>query len=536
MNFLLCGFQMGSHVDTTHSIYRSARHFLAGTFFSRLSGLFRDMAMAFCFGSAPEIAAFMVAYRLANLFRRLLGEGNLQAGFVPQFETYRQESEHRGALFYRDIAFSLGCILLLAVLCLEGLLWGLLSWMTDPDWKYILELAMWMAPGLFFICLYALNSALLQCQKRYFLPAVAPVVFNFIWVWAVLCLWHLPLMQAIQGLSMAVTLAFMGQWLATAFAQRSYLQQTLQKGEWFRPRLFSGEWKAFLKPLSLGTIGIGAVQLNSALDAIFARFADAAGPAYLWYAIRIEQLPLALFGIALSGALLPPLSRALQEGALERYQELLRGALKSCASLIIPCTFGMFALGGVGVNLLYGHGDFLIEDVQQTTICLWAYGIGLFPSVLVLLLAAGFYAQKEYRWPALASVISVALNILLNALFVFGLQWGAISIALATSIGSFCNALILTMGLRQKVGSIFAVDFWAYCGKMTFCSAVAAAAVWQVETAWMDTFPRSLPVQLFQMISLSGIYFGGLILLVGWLRLEEFFALFQRTTPEELDA
>lgn len=520
-------------MDTTHTIYRSARHFLAGTFLSRISGLFRDMAMAFCFGSSPEIAAFMVAYRLANLFRRLLGEGNMQAGFVPQFEAFRQVDERKAALFYRDVTFSLSLLLLLVISCLETGLWGLGQVVQSPDWKLILELARWMAPGLFFICLYALNHSLLQCQKRYFLPAVAPVVFNLVWIWAVLCFWHFPLQQAIKGLAIAVTFAFMGQWMATVWAERSYLQKTLEKREWFRPQLFSSEWKGFLKPLGLGTLGIGAVQLNSALDAVFARFADAAGPAYLWYAIRIEQLPLALFGIALSGALLPPLSRAMQEGAVERYRELLQSALKSCAALIIPCLFGIFALGGVGVNLLYGHGDFTVSDVQQTTICLWAYGVGLFPSVLTLLLAAGFYAQKEYQRPALASLGTVALNIALNAFFVFGLHWGAVSVAIATSVGALVNAWVLAVALRKQVGAIFEMDFWTFCGKVTFCSAVSAAAVLQVETAWMDTLPREIPIQLFQMISLTGLYLGGLVLLVSWLKLEEFFALFQRTKVSE---
>jgi len=172
-------------MDTSHSILRSAKYFFAGTALSRLSGLFRDMAMAFCFGGAPEIAAFMVAYRLANLLRRLFGEGNLQSGFVPHFETLRAASPQAAFSFYRDSAYSLFALLSLCVLAIEGILWLLLG-VLPAGWREIAELTMWMAPGLLFICLSALNSALLQCQKKYFISAITPVLFNSVWIAAVL--------------------------------------------------------------------------------------------------------------------------------------------------------------------------------------------------------------------------------------------------------------------------------------------------------------------------------------------------------------
>ncbi|HSX25890.1 MAG TPA: murein biosynthesis integral membrane protein MurJ [Chlamydiales bacterium] len=499
-------------MDSTHSILRSARHFFAGTFLSRISGLGRDMAMAFCFGATPEIAAFMVAYRLANLFRRLLGEGNLQAGFVPHFEAAKAEG--RGASFYRETAFSLSLILIAVIIFLEACFWGALQ-LAQPSWREIIELSMWMIPGLFFICLYALNSSLLQCQRKYFLPAAAPIAFNFIWILAVLLL---PRTGAMRGLALAITLAFAAQWAATLFSTKDFFGNG-------RPQLFSAEWKKLLKPLALGIVGIGAVQFNSALDALFARFADTAGPAFLWYAIRIQQLPLALFGIALSGALLPPLARAKDTA---QYQHLLQSALRTSAALMLPCTFGILALGGVGINLLYGHGDFSPSDVRETLLCLWGYGIGLVPSVFVLLLANGFYAQKNYRIPTLASLSSVALNIALNAFFVFGLGWGAISVAIATSLSAFLNLMILKVGLKLP---IFTTDFCRFLLRMAFCCALPAAVTAQIEHYWLaGTFPRSFALQAIQLIALSAIYLAGLLLLAWRFRMKELFDLFRRKT------
>lgn len=471
-------------MDTAHSVLKSARSFFAGTLLSRFSGLFREIALAISFGTSPEIAAFMVSYRLANLFRRLLGEGNLQAGFVPHFASLQEEGGH----FFRDVAYSMAIILLAVIGMLEGLLWGIRA-VVPSDWIDIIDLTMWMVPGLFFICLYGLNSSLLQCRKKYFIPAAAPMAFNFIWIGAVL------IYPNVTFLAIAITLAFAGQWLITAFEGA----RLLSFKEWLQPRLFSPDFQKLLKPLILGIIGIGAVQFNSALDTIFARIADLRGPTYLWYAIRIQQLPIALFGVALTGALLPPLSRA-QDPAKKR--ELLHSALTQGSMLMIICTFGILAFGTAGVNLLYGHGAFKAGDVYETAQCLWAYGLGLVPTIWVMILAARFYAEKNYRVPTLASLISVLANALLNALFVFVFHMGAVSIALATSLSALLNAIFLSRGAFSK-------DYWIYVGKVTFSCSAATAVVFGMQFIW------ALPLHnfFFQAIHLGilGLLFLGVV-------------------------
>ena len=424
-------------MDSSQLVLKLAKRFFAGTVLSRISGALRDVAMAVCFGSAPEIGAFMVAYRFSYLFRRLFGEGSLQAGFIPHFSTLQGKDAF---LFYRNCAFSLFALLLFVVLALEGVLWSI-SYTLNEDWKGIVHLSMKMLPGLIFICLYALNSAFLQAQKKYFLSSFAPVVFNFAWIFVAISCSYLPIHQAVQTLAFGIMAAFILQWAITAIQVRKNLPLTWK--EWFTPNLFSSDLKKIAKPIGLGIIGVSATQANSALDAIFSRISDLSGPAYLWYAIRIEQLPLALFGIALSGALLPPLSRAMAEGAVNRYQELLHKGLRQSALLIVPCTFALFALGGPGLNLLYGHGDFASADVRQTLYCLWGYGVGLLPSVMILLMATGFYAQKSYKIPMMASLVAIGSHVVLNSFLVFYLHLGAFSIALSTSFAAVVNCSIL---------------------------------------------------------------------------------------------
>lgn len=488
-------------MDSESSVMRSARSFFAGTLLSRIMGMVRDVSMAFCFGSAPEVAAFMVAYRLANLFRRLLGEGNLQGGFVPHFEKLRLESEEKAARFYRDIYFSL-IILTAGIVVIGGIVCYFLAHVLASDIPLMIVA---MLPGVIFLCLYALNSSVLQCQQRYFLPAFAPVAFNACWVLLAIFLRGKVLRDAMFSLSFGVMAAFFLQWYMTSPPLTRWFRGIAGRREWFSFQLFSSDVRSLLKPISYGIVGIGAAQINVALDAIFARIADPSGPAYLWYAIRIQQLPLALFGIALAGALLPPLSRAMQSGAIQRYQELLQGGIKQSAALIIPCALGMFVLASPGLDLLYGHGGFHRGDVAETTICLQAYAIGLVPMVYVLLLANGFYAQKEYSWPMRSSLAAVVCNAILNIIFVFVCHWGAVSIAIATTISAFVNCSMLIFGLQKQVGEIL---LWKGNVRVIVCSLSAAIVAFFVDQ--MLPHHRNFASQVSRFVMTTGS-FGAIV-------------------------
>ncbi len=505
--------------DAVHSILRSARAFFFGTAMSRFSGFFRDMVMAFCFGSAPEVASFMVAYRLANLFRRLFGENNAQSGFVSPFERLRTENLPSAFLFYRDAAWSMGLLLLAVVAALEGALFWIRP-PVDSEWHTIATLAMWMVPGLFFICLHALHTALLQCQKKAFLAAVAPVIFNATWIGAALL--SKPHAKPMHLLAMGVTLAYGLQWLFTARQIRKETAVHIPWTQWVRPRLFSPEFRSMGRAMMLGILGVGAIQINGAIDAIFSKIADPSGPAYLWYALRLEQLPLALFGIALSGALLPPLARAAHQAPRRVYAELLSEGLRHALAFIVPCTFGLLALGFVGLNLLYGHGDFTPTDIVATAQCLAAYALGLIPAVCVLILAQGFYGQKTYSIPSLGSLFAVGINIALNAALVFWLELGAVSIALATSASAWANLWFLTRSL-STIGLRGALKPGRFAFRLLVISALSAGAALSVQLLFNNHFPRDLGSQLLQFALSGAVYLGGVLGLARCFQLSELF-------------
>ena len=210
------------------------------------------------------------------------------------------------------------------------------------------------------------------------------------------------------------------------------------------------EVKNLAKAFGLGALGVGAVQINSFLDVIFARFAHVSGPVYLWYANRFYQLALALFGIAAVSTLVPLLSRAIKGGDVERGREIFAFGCRRILTVMIPMTFAIYALGFPAIDMIFGRGSFSIYAVDQTAGCLAAYGLGLIPAALIILYSAVLYGEGDFHRPMVLSLMTVGLNLGLNSLFVFGLRLGPISTALATSISAWANYLALRHLLFEK--------------------------------------------------------------------------------------
>jgi len=440
--------------DSTRSISTGVKHFFSGTMISRCTGLAREVAMAAVFGTVPAVAAFWMAFRFAHLLRRLFGEGALHAVFVPHFESLRKRKSELAARFFYDLSTGVALFLILIIAIVEGILGGILLFsQMSEDNKEILRLTMVMMPALVFISLYALNTSLLNCERSFFLPSVAPSALNLLWVLAIFLVWQKPVSRAIEYLAMIIVLAFALQWAVTVPKVFQYLSKELGD-KWGENRFAGREMLQIMRPFALGVIGVAATQINSALDAVFARMADPQGPAYLWYALRIQQLPLAVIGVGLTGALLPPIARAVQRQETKQYLHFLNFALKRAILWMLPTTAALFVLGFSGINLVYGHGKFCQDSIIETTFCLWAYGSALIPMIFVLILASAFYAHKNYRIPTLLSLFTVALNILLNTLFVFIFHLGVISIALATTLSTCLNSGLLAFFLKKKYGLV----------------------------------------------------------------------------------
>lgn len=478
------------------SFIRSALHFLSGTALSRITGMIREVSMAFFFGACPAIAAFLVAFRFSNLIRRIFGESALLSGFIPHFESHRIEDNKKAAIFFRDTFFSISISLLILISIAEIILF--------PFWKKasienkdILFLTMIMLPGVLFICLYGLFSAYMQCEKKFFLSGFAPVGFNIVWIAAVFMFRNATPSIAAIGLSVGIIFAFFMQWFLLVPKTYKYLFKYLSLKEWLTIKLFPKSIRKMINSVLLGSIGVGAMQINSALDALFSRYASLEGPAFLSYAIRLEQLPFALIAIAISSALLPPLSNAIQLNQKEKFQSLLGFSVSQIITILLPCTFAIWMIGFSGTNLIYNHGAFDNVASLQTSYCLWAYALGLVPAAFSIIFSSAFYAYKDYKTPTKASIYSVIFNVIMNYCFIVILKKPTASVAIATSLASFFNAAYLYIALKKKTQTNVFLPIMTSFLKVLFCSFLAVL-ITNIFSNYFLQEPNLLNYQIFQ--------------------------------------
>ncbi len=508
--------------DTTHAIIRRAGAFLSGTALSRITGMLRDILMAWAFGATSAVAAFMVAFRFAHLLRRIFGEGAMQSAFIPQFEAIRSEDPTRARQFFMNLCTSVS-LFLIGIIALIEVVLGLLLYydLLLPEPRETARLTALMLPGLLFICLFGLNAALLQCEGRYFVASGAPLAFNITWIVGIICLASWSSSQAMPWLAGIVTVACVGQWLATVPSVKQVLFQNKSLPSWVSLNLRSGDLKKLVKALSLGVLGVSASQISSAVDSIFAQYASPEGPAYLWYAIRLQQLPMSLFALALTGALLPAISRAIKSGNLSFGRHLLEFALRQNVVFITAAAVGLVVAGGVIINLLFGHGDFSQEATVQTTRCLWAYALGLLPATLILLLGTGFYALGDFKTPARGCVMAVCLNIILNFLAVGYWEMGPVAVATATSVSSWFNLIYLHSRLKHRLGGYVSSSLIVDTIKTIIVSIIAGGVTLAADVLFFDgnllaggvTFTRDIPSQVISCALSCGVF--GLVWLAG---------------------
>jgi len=468
--------------DSVASIKTSAMRFLSGTALSRISGMTRDMILAFCFGTNEALAALFVAFRLSHMCRRIFGEGPLQSAFIPIFEELRKKEPTSAFRFFRDTSALLTVFLtsfsVVVMLGLAASLW-LFNW--SPGNQEIVFLMIILIPSLIPICLFGMNSSLLQCQKHYFTPGIAPAFFNILIAAGALCLRGFAPKEAMPWLAVSIVLGCTAQWFATVPLMLKNLYAGLAGKFWDNVRLFSPELKLLGTPLILGLIGVGASQVNNAVDAVFARYADPEGPAQLWYGLRLLQLPLALFGIAIAGALLPPLARSVQSGNKEEYLHFLEFAIRRVSAFLMPCMVILSLAGTHVINLLFGYGDFQAHSILTTTGCLHGYILGLLPMGLIIILAPACYAHKDFKAPMWGAILSMSINIVFDATMVFGFGMKAVSVALATSIASWVNVFYLYKKLERHSGHILTAEGASEGVKAVSVALLAGVVTWCIQ-------------------------------------------------------
>jgi putative peptidoglycan lipid II flippase len=419
------------------------------TMASRLLGLLRETLIAAFIGAGPLADAFVMANRIPNMFRRLFGEGAFNAAFVPMFAELRAKegqgvAERFAAEAAAVMAFWLVGITIAAEIFMPELLAVMIpGYVADPqEFALVVTLARITFPYMPLICLTALWSGVLNGLDRFAAAAAAPVVFNLVSIGCMLGLRaYVPTVA--HALAWGVSVSGLFQLALLIWAvRRAGLHLHL-------PRLrLTHDVRALFRRMGPGLIGAGMTQISQQIDIVIISFLPASTASVLYFAERVNQLPLGIIGVSIGTALLPTLARHIQAGAPDEAKASLNRALEYALALTLPAAFGLMAAGTPIIATLYQHGAFDAAATIITAQTLSAYAIGLPAFVLVKLLTPPFFAVGDTSTPFRVALVSIAINLALNLAFMRPLQH--LGPALASSISSWINIAVLAVLLHRR--------------------------------------------------------------------------------------
>lgn len=476
------------------------------TMASRLLGFARDMLIAAILGAGPVADAFFVALKLPNLFRRLFGEGAFNAAFVPEFTGMLAAEGPAAAKRFASESFAVMTFWLLVVtvlgeIAMPGMIRVLAPGFAATPEKFELAVSLTRItfPYLILICLAALVSGVLNGMERYTAAAASYVLFNVI---SIACmLWLTPYTPtAGHALSWGVTLSGVAQLgLLMWAAQRAGMGLTLP-----RPRL-TPQVRVLMRRMAPGLVGAGVTQLNLAVDVIIASLLPAGTVSLLYYADRVQQLPLGVIGTAVGTAILPMLSRQVRGGEAEAAIDTLNRAIEYTLVLALPAALALMVAAEPIMWALFGRGAFDAESAHLSAQALAAYALGLPAFVMVKVLVPAFFARGDTATPVKIGMMSVALNLSLNVALMVPLRH--VGPAMATSLAAIFNVVALGVVLHKR-GHLRADAMLRRRVWRMILASVAMAVTLYVAQIWLLPMPAN---DLMRLLTLAGLVALGLL-------------------------
>ncbi|MEE8185335.1 MAG: murein biosynthesis integral membrane protein MurJ [Thermodesulfobacteriota bacterium] len=461
------------HITGAASIVGSA------TLLSRVFGYIRDAVIAAMFGAGFHTDIFFVAFRIPNFFRRLVGEGALAASLVPVFtEEITTGTEERGKELASKI-FTIFSIIFLILTVLGIVFSGHLVRILAPGFattenKLILTISMtrWMFPFLFFIGLMAVAMGILNSMRHFMAPALSPVLFNIAIIVSAIYL-SAYFVDPIYALAVGVVLGGLLQFL---------LQLPYLKKFGFLPRpcidLNDPAVRRVLYLMGPYALGVAVYQINIFVTQGFASSLVDGSISYLYYANRLVELPLGVFGMAVATAVLPSMSEHAAKGEWNLFRDSFSFAIRIVNFITIPSMVGLLVLGLPIISVLFQRGEFDQEATKSTAYALYFYSLGLVAFTGTRITASAFYSLKDTVTPVLAAISSVVANLVLCFLLIEPLKHGGL--ALATSMAAFLNFIILFVALRMRMGRIGGMEIVRSAVKVSIASIIMGIGVYCV--------------------------------------------------------
>jgi putative peptidoglycan lipid II flippase len=428
------------------------------TLVSRILALVRDTLQASYVGAGFASDAFFVSFRLPNMFRALFAEGAFTAAFIPMFNRKVAEGGELsvGLRFAeRTLALLLPALILFTIVMLAAawpVTWGLSGGFRDPtpeQFAFAVQLSRITIPYLMLISLASLLGGILNSLDKFWVNAAAPILLNLAMITGLVFFHGSDAYETARVQAISVTAGGILQlgWLILACRQAGVSLRIR------RPRL-DDDVKALLKLILPAAVGAGAVQINLAIStALAGGLLDPGSISYIYYADRLNQLPLGLIGIGLGTILLPTVSRLLSSGREAEAMDTQNRGIELALFLTLPATAAFIFAAEPIIRGLFQHGAFTAEDSIRCGWALSAFSIGLPSYVLVKVLTPGFYARADTRTPVRLALYSVGINLVGNLILIplLGrIGFGHVGPPLATALASSVNMVMLYVVLRRR--------------------------------------------------------------------------------------
>lgn len=503
--------------DKKH-ILKSASIISMVTVVSRVLGYIRDQRITLLLGTTPIADAFVLAYRLPNLFRRLVAEGAMTASFIPVFTTYMKEKtkeevwEFANKLFW-TLALVVAVITILGMVFSPGVV-HLFAGNNVAGLKAI-DLNRIVFPYLFFISLAALAMGILNCFHLFGLPAATPVILNL----ATILFTFAAFRKYFQDSATAIVVGILVGGVLQFLMQVPLL---VQKGMKFNFGIsFSHPGIRNVASLLLPRLfGIGIGQINLFIDT---RFATASpmpegSLASLYVADRVMELVLGGYAIAVATAILPMMSHQAAAKDFESLKKTLAFSVRIVAFITVPAALGLMILREPIIRVLFQHGQFVAESTRLTARALLYYAIGLPALATVKLVVPAFYSTGDTKTPVIVASISLILNIALNIIFLdfFFRRVQNGGPALATAIACFFDFFALFIIFRLRHGTMGTFEVLKSFAKIALCASLMGVGCWFANYYTQFTVHSRF---LIQLLVFSGMIAGAtaLYLALAWI-------------------
>ena len=419
------------------------------TVLSRILGFIRDIFIARFLGSTVTADAFFVAFRIPNFFRRVLAEGAYSAALIPVFSgvVIDSKDDHEAADFVENTM----SLLLFVTIALTFIFYFGMPYIiqvlapgfseNEEAFNLAVHFGKIIFPYLIFISLVAHFTSIINVHEKFAAGAFTPAILNISFILSLFILTpQLP--SAGHALSYGVLIGGLFQFI---FMYRAVLN-------FYRPRIrfpqINEQLKKFFRLFFPGLIGSGVIQLNIIVGTIIASFLPVGAISHLYYADRLNQLPLAIFGIAMGVVLLPNLSKAIKQNKKADIQITQNRSLEFCLLISLPSAVGLFILSNPIINILFERGAFLAVDTIYTGKVLSIFALGLPAYILTKVLIICFFAREDTKTPLYISLVTVVLNIVLSLLLIGSMR--EMGIASATAISAWINTFLLFLLLRYR--------------------------------------------------------------------------------------